>query len=387
MSEYLLMSIKTKYEVKIFNGTKTYEFRRKSIGEKNLNKKVYIYSSEVKREIVGYVVFDEILCGSAEDLVIKTKYDDMNGIVEYFDGNDGYALHIKEYYKFVKPIKLKEIKCEHDDFVIPQFYRYLNDKESIYDKLINRNIIHHMKLQSEYFDYILYGDKRYELRLNDEKRRKIKFNDIIIFSKDDASDDKLVTLVTGIIKRNSFKDIINEQLMSLLASEKMEKEYLLNELDKFYSKEKQMKYGVLAIRIEIMYHVSSKLDKKLIDDIYDFTKNIEKYYSDYKEWFYDKHIREENRKTIYIKNNNLIGVINLKKEEKKICTIYVKEEYRRSGFSDILLEDAFKYLGTMKPYITIHKDNLKYFKDIIRRYNWEKCGNINDEILFNKEEL
>ena len=35
----------------------------------------------------------------------------MNGIVEYFDGNDGYALHIKEYYKFVKPIKLKEIKC------------------------------------------------------------------------------------------------------------------------------------------------------------------------------------------------------------------------------------------------------------------------------------
>ena len=122
-------------------------------------------------------------------------------------------------------------------------------------------------------------------------------------------------------------------------------------------------------------------DKILTNFMYD------RYYSDYKEWFYNKHIKEKNRKTIYIKNNCLIGIINLKKEEKKICTIYVKEEYRRNGISDILLEEAFKYLGTMKPYITIHKDNLKYFKDIIKRYNWRKCGNINDEILFNKEEL
>lgn len=387
MSEYLLMSIKTKYEVKIFNGTKTYEFRRKSIGEKNLNKRVYIYSSEVKREIVGYVVFDEILSGSAEYLVNKTNYDDMNGIIEYFDGSDGYALHIREYYKFVRPIKLNEIKNEHVDFVIPQFYRYLNVKESIYDKLINRNVIHHMKLQSEYFDYILYGDKRYELRLNDEKRKKINYDDIIIFSRDGVSDDKLITLVRGITKRNSFDEIIDEQSMSLLASKDKKKEELLSELDKFYSKEKQMKYGVLAIRIEIVYFIGSKLDKKLIDDVYEFTKDIEKYYSDYKEWFYNKHIKEKNRKTIYIKNNCLIGIINLKKEEKKICTIYVKDEYRRNGISDILLEEAFKYLGTMKPYITIHKDNLKYFKDIIKRYNWRKCGNINDEILFNKEEL
>ena len=39
MQENLLMSIKTKYANKIFDGTKIYEFRRKSIGEKNLNLK------------------------------------------------------------------------------------------------------------------------------------------------------------------------------------------------------------------------------------------------------------------------------------------------------------------------------------------------------------
>ena len=33
-------------------------------------------------------------------------------------------------------------------------------------------MIHEMKLQSRYYDYILNGTKRIEIRLNDEKRRK-----------------------------------------------------------------------------------------------------------------------------------------------------------------------------------------------------------------------
>ena len=43
MDEFLLMSIKTKYANQIFDGTKSFEFRRKSIGNKNCNKKIYIY--------------------------------------------------------------------------------------------------------------------------------------------------------------------------------------------------------------------------------------------------------------------------------------------------------------------------------------------------------
>lgn len=39
MQENLLMSIKTKYTNLIFNGTKIYEFRRKSIKEENFKKK------------------------------------------------------------------------------------------------------------------------------------------------------------------------------------------------------------------------------------------------------------------------------------------------------------------------------------------------------------
>ena len=40
-----------------------------------------------------------------------------------------------------------------------------------------------MKLLPQYFNYIKNGTKRLELRLNDEKRKDLEINDIIIFEK------------------------------------------------------------------------------------------------------------------------------------------------------------------------------------------------------------
>ena len=43
---------------------------------------------------------------------------------------------------------------------------------------------HKMKLQPKYYDFILNGTKRIEIRLNDEKRRMIKVGDTITFYKE-----------------------------------------------------------------------------------------------------------------------------------------------------------------------------------------------------------
>ena len=45
-------------------------------------------------------------------------------------------------------------------------------------------MIHEMKLQPEYFNFILNGTKRIEIRLNDEKRQNIKLGDKIKFLKE-----------------------------------------------------------------------------------------------------------------------------------------------------------------------------------------------------------
>ena len=84
-------------------------------------------------------------------------------------------------------------------------------------------MLHEMKLQAEYYNFILNGTKRIEIRLNDEKRQKIKIGDSIKF-----------------LKEPELKESFNA------------KEKLLNVLEKFYTKEKQETYGVLAIVIDLI---------------------------------------------------------------------------------------------------------------------------------------
>ncbi|MBO8173108.1 MAG: DUF3850 domain-containing protein [Bacillaceae bacterium] len=65
-----------------------------------------------------------------------------------------------------------------------------------------------MGLYGEYFKAIREGKKRVEVRLNDEKRRKIKVGDIIEFVKVPEQDDKLqvqvVELRNLVIQRHLF---------------------------------------------------------------------------------------------------------------------------------------------------------------------------------------
>ena len=107
---------------------------------------------------------------------------------------------------------------------------------------------HQMNLQKRYFDYIRNGTKRIELRLNDEKRQKIQIGDIIEFSTDDF--DWCNKQVVALYRAKSFEELFKDFDISILADKSMTKEELLSELGKFYTKEKQEKYGVVGIRID-----------------------------------------------------------------------------------------------------------------------------------------
>ena len=108
-------------------------------------------------------------------------------------------------------------------------------------------MVHNMKLQPKYYDFIINGTKRIEIRLNDEKRRLIKVGDIIEFKKEPELNESFKVKVTDLIKYNSFKEMFNDFDTSLLASKDTTKEELLNTLEKFYPEEKQREYGVLCI--------------------------------------------------------------------------------------------------------------------------------------------
>ena len=112
------------------------------------------------------------------------------------------------------------------------------------------NMEHELKLQPRYYEYILNGSKDIEIRLYDEKRQKINIGDIIIFKKEPELNESFKVKVVGLLRYENFDGIFNDFTIDRLADRSMSKSELLEELEKFYTKEKQKEYGVLGIRIE-----------------------------------------------------------------------------------------------------------------------------------------
>lgn len=111
---------------------------------------------------------------------------------------------------------------------------------------------HEMKLQPKYYDYILNGTKRIELRLNDEKRKLIKKGDIIKFIKEPELVESFECVVIDLLNFDSFEELFSEYDIELLADKSMTKEELLRALEIFYTKDKQKDYGVLGIKIDLI---------------------------------------------------------------------------------------------------------------------------------------
>lgn len=113
-------------------------------------------------------------------------------------------------------------------------------------------MIHEMKLQPKYYDYILKGTKRIEIRLNDEKRQAIKLGDKIKFLKEPNLNESFEVKVIGLLKYSSFEDLFKDFDISILSDKSMTKNELISVLEEFYPKEKQCQTGVLGIRIELI---------------------------------------------------------------------------------------------------------------------------------------
>ena len=109
---------------------------------------------------------------------------------------------------------------------------------------------HVLKLQPKYFDYINTGTKRIELRLYDEKRQKINIGDTIIFKREPELEKNLKVKVIALLSYNSFDELLKDFNIEILADKTITKEELLNDLEKYYTIDKQLKYGIVGIKIE-----------------------------------------------------------------------------------------------------------------------------------------
>lgn len=108
-------------------------------------------------------------------------------------------------------------------------------------------MIHEMNLQDNPFEKIDNGTKIIEMRLYDEKRRKINIGDIIEFNNNHT--DKIIkTKVIQLHLYQSFKELYNAFDKVSIGYDKNEDAYP-SDMEKYYSESDINRYGVVGIEI------------------------------------------------------------------------------------------------------------------------------------------
>ena len=106
-------------------------------------------------------------------------------------------------------------------------------------------------LDSDIFDIIVNKDKNIEIRLNDEKRRKLKVGDTLVFLKRPDDIEKISATVTNLVYFDNFSDVTNYYDMKRIYLDNTSKEDYINLMKRFYSDEEVSKYGVVAIEFKL----------------------------------------------------------------------------------------------------------------------------------------
>ena len=108
--------------------------------------------------------------------------------------------------------------------------------------------MHKLNVKEKYYNMLKSGTKTIELRLFDEKRKRIEVGDIIEFSNNSDADDKFMVQVINLHKAINFVELcknINCRNAGFASNDE-----LIDVLEEFYSKDRQREFGVVGIEIQ-----------------------------------------------------------------------------------------------------------------------------------------
>ncbi len=107
-----------------------------------------------------------------------------------------------------------------------------------------------MGLYGEYFKSIEEGKKKIEVRLNDEKRKKIKVGDTIEFIKVPEQDETLQVEVTNLKIYDTFQAMYEDIPFQDFDCEGWTMEEMIDGTYEIYTPEQEKNWGTLAITIK-----------------------------------------------------------------------------------------------------------------------------------------
>ncbi|UOQ91752.1 ASCH domain-containing protein [Halobacillus shinanisalinarum] len=109
---------------------------------------------------------------------------------------------------------------------------------------------HAMKLYENPFRLMREGKKHVEVRLNDEKRRKVKIGDVIEFRSLSESSSTMRTEVINLQSYPTFQEMYEHIPSEDLGVEALSLEEMVNSTYEIYTPEQEKQWGALAISIQ-----------------------------------------------------------------------------------------------------------------------------------------
>ena len=211
-------------------------------------------------------IFEELIDEYGDTSYGSVKYSRselywIGHIYRYFSYT--YDISSKQVYKIVKPKELRSLFLAYHTFDTKQaIERILESKNIVLDKdytevgiqilrrLRKNVVVHQMKLWNDSFLAIKNKTKTIEMRLNDEKRSKIKIGDIIEFTNT-MTYESLMVKVIKIYKYDSFEQLYKHH-DKISIGYKEDEVADSNDMLMYYKKDEIQKYGVLGIKVLIL---------------------------------------------------------------------------------------------------------------------------------------
>ncbi|MBU9720378.1 MULTISPECIES: ASCH domain-containing protein [Bacillaceae] len=110
-------------------------------------------------------------------------------------------------------------------------------------------MVHRMGLYEDYFHAMEKGDKKVEVRLNDEKRRKINVADTIEFIKLPGQNGLLKVQVTELRTYGTFEEMYKDIPLRDFDCEGWSMKDMIDGTYDIYTPEQERKWGTLAITV------------------------------------------------------------------------------------------------------------------------------------------
>lgn len=107
-------------------------------------------------------------------------------------------------------------------------------------------------LHPEVFDIVCNGLKDVEVRLNDEKRKKLKVGDTLVFLKRPDEVEKITAIVKNLVYFKKFSEVVDYYSMERLYLSSTTNVEYIELMKKFYSDEEVSKWGIVAIEFELV---------------------------------------------------------------------------------------------------------------------------------------